>query len=65
MVKGKLQSLPEEMQALTLNLSYYTEVGAFQKVCGECRESQQACSMMCVPLCKCQAVCCMPQLLHC
>ncbi|PRW60500.1 Dynein alpha flagellar outer arm [Chlorella sorokiniana] len=31
LVKGKLQVLPEEMPALTLNLSYYTEVGAFQR----------------------------------
>ena len=40
LVKGKLQSLPEEMQALTINLSYYTEVGAFQKVGGGCREGR-------------------------
>jgi len=31
-VKGKLQSLPEEMQTLMLNLSYYTDVAQFQKV---------------------------------
>lgn len=41
LVRGKLQTLPEDLQALTLSLNYYTEVAAFQKVGpagGDCRE---------------------------
>lgn len=44
-MKGKLQSLPEEMQALTLNLSYYTEVGAFQKVRKQLLEHVTGCKV--------------------
>ena len=32
LVKGKLQGLPEELVALTINLNYFSDVASFQKV---------------------------------
>lgn len=32
LVKGKLQSLPEEQAALSLSMNYFSDVAGFQKV---------------------------------
>lgn len=45
LVKGKLQSLPEDLQALTLSLNYYTEVAAFQKVGAARWRASQSCRL--------------------